>query len=285
MSDKSIEKNWDKIISSKRNFFSLDLNRVWEYRDLIKLFVKRDFISYYKQTIFGPIWYLVQPILSTIMYMVIFGTLANLGTDEIPQILFYFLGTMLWSYFSGNIKDVSNTFTANKSMFSKVFFPRIIAPIASTVGLLIKLGIQFALFIILYLVYIFKGMEVNINWTIFLFPFIIIWISFLSCGIGMIISSITTKYRDLALVLDFLISLWMYATPIVYPLSNLPKSLFIVACINPISAPVELFRAVFFGVSSIPTYAIYSSAISTIIIFLLGILMFNKNEKSFIDVI
>lgn len=276
---------WDKIITAKQGKLTLQLGRVWDYRDLVFLFVKRDFITYYKQTIFGPLWYLVQPVLSSIMYMLIFGSLANLGTDSIPQILFYFSGTMLWTYFSGDLKDVSNVFQANKGMFGKVFFPRMVVPIATTLGLLIKLGVQFVLFVALYIYYLIRGMEVNISWTIVLFPFIIIWLSLLSCGLGMIISAITTKYRDLALVLDFLISLLMYATPVVYPLSEVPESLGVLFCLNPISAPIELFRYCFFGACSIPVWASFFSIIVTVIIFLFGIFMFHRNERTFVDVI
>lgn len=276
---------WDKIITAKQGKLTLQLGRVWDYRDLIVLLVKRDFITYYKQTIFGPLWYLVQPVLSSIMYMLIFGSLANLGTDSIPQILFYFSGTMLWTYFSGNLRDVSNVFQANKGMFGKVFFPRMVVPIATTLGLLIKLGVQFILFVVLYIYYLIRGMEVNISWTIVWFPFIIIWLSLLSCGLGMIISAITTKYRDLALVLDFLISLLMYATPVVYPLSEVPESLGVFFCLNPISAPIELFRYCFFGVCSIPVWASFFSIIVTVIIFLFGIFMFHRNERTFVDVI
>lgn len=276
---------WDKIITPKQGKLSLQLGRVWDYRDLVFLFVKRDFITYYKQTIFGPIWYLVQPLLSTMMYMLIFGSLAQIGTDSIPQILFYFSGTMLWTYFSGNLRDVSNVFQANKGMFGKVFFPRMVVPIASTLGLLIKLGVQFLLFVLLYIYYLVNGAAITVSWSIVLFPLVIIWLSLLSCGLGMIVSSITTKYRDLALVLDFLISLLMYATPVVYPLSEVPANFKVLFCLNPISAPIELFRYCFFGVCSIPVWASCYSFVVTVIVFIFGIYMFNKNERTFVDVI
>lgn len=276
---------WDKIITAKQEKFSLQLKNVWEYRDLIILFVKRDFVTYYKQTIFGPLWYLVQPILSTVMYMVIFGTLAHLGTDSIPQSLFYFSGTMLWTYFSGNLLAVSSVFQNNKGMFGKVFFPRLVMPIASTISLLIKFAVQFALFLAVYLYYCIRGMEIDVSWRIVFFPITVIWLGLLSSGIGMIVSSITTKYRDLALVLDFLVSLLMYATPVVYPLSQTPANLKIIFYLNPISAPIELFRYSFFGICSIPLWASCVSAIVALLICLLGIFMFNKNERTFVDVI
>lgn len=276
---------WDKIITSKQKKFSLQLGNVWEYRDLVVLFVKRDFVTFYKQTIFGPLWYLVQPILSTIMYMVIFGTLAQIGTDSIPQSLFYFSGTMLWTYFSGNLLSVSRVFQDNKGMFGKVFFPRMVVPIASTIGLLIKLGVQFILFMLIYFYYLIRGTEINVSWALLLFPTVILWLGFLSCGLGMIVSSITTKYRDLAMVLDFLISLLMYATPVVYPLSEVAGKFGILFYLNPISAPIELFRYCFFGVCSIPLWACGYSLITTLLVSILGIYMFNRNERTFVDVI
>lgn len=285
MSEKIRSDYWDKTITSDSKLFSLNVKSIWEYRDLVFLLVKRDFITYYKQTVFGPLWYLVQPIMSAVMYMIIFGALAKLGTDGIPQFVFYFSGTMLWTYFSSNLKSVSNTFFQNKDLFGKVFFPRLVAPIATTIGLLIKFGIQFALFILVYIFYVVRGMNVNISWVLLLFPFSIVWLSMLSCGIGMVVSAITTKYRDIAMVLEFLISLWMYATPIVYPLSEVPNSLLILACINPVSAPVEIFRLSFFGVSSVPLWAILCSLIMTAAVFILGLIMFSKNERTFVDVI
>lgn len=280
-----VDNRWDKVITAKQGKMTLQIRRIWEYRDLIYLFIKRDFVTYYKQTIFGPLWYLAQPILSSIMYMLIFGSLAKLGTDSIPQILFYFSGTMLWTYFSGDLREVSNVFQTNKGMFGKVFFPRMVVPIATTLGLLIKFGVQFILFIILYAYYLINGMKVNISWTILLFPIIIVWLIFLGCGLGMIVSAITTKYRDLAMVLDFLISLLMYATPVVYPLSEVSGKLRVLLCLNPVSTPIELFRYCFFGVGSIPDWAIGYSAVVSVIVFMLGIFMFHRNERTFVDVI
>lgn len=276
---------WNKIITPKQKKLWDQLLDVWEYRELIGLFIKRDFVTYYKQTIFGPLWYLVQPILSTIMYSIIFGTVAGLGTDGIPQSLFYFSGAMMWTYFSENVKAVSNTFYANKAIFGKVFFPRLVVPISSSAGLLIKFAIQFSLFLLVYFYFIINGLRVEVSSVSLLFPWIILWICVLSCGFGMIISSITTKYRDLALILDFLISLWMYATPIVYPMSQVPDFLLTLACLNPVSVPMELFRDCFFGICSVPEWAIALSLVLTILIFMLGIVMFNRNERTFVDVI
>lgn len=276
---------WDKIITTKQKKMSTQLKSIWEYRDLIVLLVKRDYVTYYKQTILGPLWYLVQPICSTIMYILVFGTLAQIGTDSIPQPLFYFSGTMLWTYFSGNLINTSNVFFKNKDMFGKVFFPRLVAPIASTISLLVKFGIQFILFLIIYVFYLLKGANITLSFSILLCPFIILWVSLLSGGIGMIISSVTTKYRDIAMVLEFFVSLWVYATPIAYPLSEIPENVRFLFCLNPVSVQVELFRYCFFGTATITTEAVLISLGMTLIFLFLGLKMFNKNERTFIDTI
>lgn len=279
------QQNWTKHISSKEKLIDLRLKQLWEYKDLIGLFVKRDFIIYYKQTILGPLWYLLQPVFSTVMYMLIFGTLAKIGTDGIPQILFYFSGTMLWTYFSSSLVESSKTFSSNKAIFSKVYFPRLTVPIAISIGLIIKLLIQFVLFAVLYVYYFAKGADIVFSFRILLFPVIIIWLGFLGIGIGMIISSITTKYRDLALTIDFLVQLVMYATPVVYPLSEVPESLSWLFFANPVSAPIELFRVCFFGLGSVPLNMALTSAAITALCLFFGLVLFNKNEKTFVDVI
>ena len=283
--NQSVTQTWDKVIKSKSKLIDFKLKQVWEYRDLIGLFVKRDFIVYYKQTILGPLWYLLQPIFSTVMYMLIFGTLAGIGTDDIPQILFYFSGTMLWSYFSESLIKSSKTFSENKTIFGKVYFPRLTVPIANSIGLMIKLLIQLIFFIVLYFFYFVKGAGFVPSCRIIVFPLIIIWLGFFGTGIGMIISSITTKYRDIALTIDFLVQLVMYATPVVYPLSEVPQSLTWLFYANPVSAPIELFRVCFFGVGSVPLKMVIVSIIITIACLFFGLVLFNRNEKSFVDVI
>lgn len=279
------ETKWDKVIRSDSKESFVDLRKIWDYKDLILLFIKRDFIIYYKQTILGPLWYLIQPLLSTMMYMVVFGTLANIGTDSIPQPLFYLSGTMLWTYFSGTITDVSNVFSHNKDIFGKVYFPRMTVPIASMCSLLIKLGIQLVMFFGVYLFYVFNGIDVGASAKILMFPIYVIWVGILGCGLGMLVSAITTKYKDLSLALTFLVSLYMYATPVVYPLSQVPEKWRLFFCINPICAPMELFRYSFFGCSAIPKEAVIYSVVITILIFMFGMRVFTKNEKSFVDVI
>ena len=276
---------WDKTISAKQKPIFSNLKMIWEYRDLVRLFVKRDIIVYYKQTILGPLWYLAQPIFSTIIYLYIFGRVAGLGTGGIPQVLFYFSGTMLWTFFSGNLKAVSDVFIINKAMFGKVFFPRLVVPIASTVSLLIKLGIQLVLFLCIYVYYLLNGYPNMFSANALLFPLSICWLSILSLGMGMIISSVTTKYRDLSLMLDFILQLAMYAAPIVYSFSGVTDPIRTVLLINPVSVPVELFRYSMFGTFTMPSFSVYVSFGMMVIIFVIGMILFSRNERNFVDVI
>lgn len=248
------------------------------------MLIKRDFITYYKQTVLGPIWYLMQPVFSTLIYMIVFGRIAQIGTDSIPQPLFYFSGTMLWTFFSDNLLKVSKVFTNNKDLFGKVYFPRVIVPISNIIVDMIKLGIQFFLFLVLY-VYYFNEMVGFSGIRIILFILPVIWIAAISAGLGMIVSSITTKYRDIAMAMEFVISLLMYATPVVYPVSEVSGELKTLICMNPVSAPMEIFRYVFFGNSSIPAWSVVYSIASTVVILLCGLIIFNQNEQKFIDVI
>ena len=273
------------VITPKRKLLDLQLNRVLKYKNLLFMLVKRDFIVYYKQTILGPLWYLIQPIFSTIMYMIVFGTLAKIGTDSIPQPLFYFSGTMLWTFFMDNIQKTSRVFLNNKDLFGKVYFPRVVVPISNIIGNMIKLVIQFSLFIIIYFYYLINKEIVFSGVKLVLFVVSLIWIAMIAVGFGMIISSITTKYRDIAMALDFILSLLMYATPIVYPISELSGRLEMLICFNPISAPVELFRYAFFGISSIPIWSMVYSSVVTIFVVFFGLVIFNQNEQKFIDVI
>lgn len=276
---------WDIILQPKTKLLDLQIREIIRYRDLVLLFIKRDFTTAYKQTILGPIWYIIQPLFSTIMYTFIFGNLAQIGTDGVPYLLFYFAGTMLWTYFTGTLNSASSIFTTNSGLFGKIYFPRLTVPISTTVGHIIKLGIQFACLLVFYIYYLIVGANVQPSWWILAFPLLVIWIGFLGCGIGMMISALTTKYRDLNQLLSFGISLAMYATPIVYPLSEAPANLAWVFYINPMSAPVELFRIWFYGAGSVPTPMIFLSLGMTAVIFFFGLVLFNRNERTFVDVV
>lgn len=276
---------WDLILEPKNKLLDLKIREIIRYRDLVFMFVKRDFATAYKQTILGPLWYIIQPLVSTIMYTFVFGNLANIGTDGIPYILFYYGGTMLWTYFSSTFTSASSVFTTNSAMFGKVYFPRLTVPISTTIGHIIKLGIQFATLLVFYFYYMFTGSPIKPSWWVLAFPLLIIWIGFLGCGLGMIISALTTKYRDLNQLVTFGISLAMYATPIVYPLSEAPANLEWVFYINPMSAPVELFRIWFYGAGTVPPDMIALSLGMTAFFFFIGLVLFNRNERTFVDVI
>ena len=233
----------------------------------------------------GPLWYVIQPLLSSIMYIFVFGNLAGIGTDGVPSILFYFGGTMLWTFFTGTVLGSSNVFLTNKDVFGKVYFPRLTVPISISAGLVIKLLIQFALLVCIYIYLIIRGVRVFPTWWAFSIPLIIIWIGVLGTSLGLIISSLTTKYRDLKLVVDFGIQLAMYATPVVYPLSEAPKQFFWLFYINPMSAPIETFRICFYGAGYVPLSMLLISLVSTVLLAFLGLVLFTRNERNFVDVI
>ena len=280
------DSQWTKVITAKKRLLDLHLRDVWDYRYLIKMFVKRDFIVTYKQTIIGPIWYLVQPLITAFMYMFVFGKMAKVGTDGVPFILFYFAGTMLWTYFTSCLDSCSKTFSANQNVFGKVYFPRLTSPIATCGFHVIKLAIQCFLLaaIFLYTVFVQK-VKINISWWAFAFPLIILWIGVLGGSLGLIVSSLTTKYRDLNILLTFAIQLGMYATPVVYPLSELPQKFSWLAYANPMCAPIEFFRIAFYGAGHLDASIILTSVGATIILAFFGLILFTRNERNFVDVI
>lgn len=278
--------NWDLILQPKSKFLdSKHIRELIRYRDLVYLFIKRDFTTQYKQTILGPLWYIVQPLVTTVAYTFVFGKLANIGTDSVPYLLFYFGGTMLWTYFTGVLNSAASIFSSNSGIFGKVYFPRLTVPISTTVGNMIKLALQFACLLIFYFYFLIKGAPIHPSWMICLFPLLVLWIGFLGCGLGMIISSLTTKYRDLNQLLGFGLQLAMYATPIVYPLSQAPEKWKWFFYVNPMSAPIELFRIWFYGAGEVPPLMTIISLGVTALCFFFGLILFNKNERTFVDVI
>ncbi|MDR2501150.1 MAG: ABC transporter permease [Treponema sp.] len=276
---------WDSIIVSRRKLLDIRIRELIRYRDLVWLFIKRDFITVYKQTILGPLWYIINPLFSAVTYMFIFGNLARIGTDEIPPLLFYYSGTMLWTYFSKCLTDVSNVFIDNAGLFGKVYFPRLTVPISRVFSNLITLLIQFAALLCFYLWFIIRGAPARPLLGVLALPLIFAWIALLSSGIGMVISALTTKYRDLKQLAGFGLSLAMYATPVVYPLSQAPEKYRPLFYLNPMSAPVELFRLWFYGAGHAPAAMILASASVTLAFFLFGLILFNRNERAFVDVI
>ncbi len=283
MSD-SQNNQWTETIESKHSLFDLNLKEVWRYRDLAYMFVKRDFVSSFKQTILGPVWFFINPIFTTIVYMVVFGNIANLSTDGAPKILFYLAGITLWNYFSSCLTATSNVFTANASIFGKVYFPRLIMPISIVLSNLMRFGVQMILFLIVFFYYLFKG-EVQPNWWILATPFLIILMAIFALGMGMIFSSLTTKYRDLQMLLTFGISLYMYATPVIYPASSLKGIFKTIAFYNPLTGIFECFKYAWLGVGDFNSTMLMISTFLIFAILAVGTVIFNKVEKGFMDTV
>jgi len=277
--------NWSMTITPKRKLFDLNLRELIRYRDLIFLFTKRDFVVQYKQTLLGPAWYLVNAIVSTLMYTFVFGNLAKIGTDGIPHILFYYSGTMLWTFFASCFGDACNLFSNNAGIFGRVYFPRLVMPISRIFIHCIKYMIQFTLFMIIFMYLFFNGTPLLFSYNMFLFPVVILWLAAIGMGAGIIVSSLTTKYKDLQQLVAFALGLAMYATPVVYPLSEIPENFSWLAYANPVCAPIEVFRNFYFGASSVTTPMILASLGITVFLVLTGLILFNQNEKNFIDVI
>ena len=273
------------VIKPKNKLFEVDFKEMWQYRDLFSMFVKRDIITQYKQTILGPAWFFIQPAITTIMYMIVFGGIAGISTDGLPQPMFYLAGIVCWQYFADCLNKTSSTFTANQGIFGKVYFPRLIVPLSTVASGLVRMGIQFLLFIAVYVYYLILGVHIAPNIYILLLPLIILMLAGLSLGFGIIISSMTTKYRDLTILFSFVVSLWMYATPIIYPLSNMsPKRQWIMA-LNPVTSLVETFKYGTMGVGTFSWLQLGYSFVFMIVLLGIGIVVFNKVQRSFMDTV
>src|ERR1035437_10958917 len=271
------------VIKPKNKLFEVDFKEIWQYRDLFTMFVKRDIITQYKQTILGPAWFFIQPIITTIMYMIVFGGIAGIPTDGLPQPMFYVAGIVCWQYFADCLNKTSSTFTTNQNIFGKVYFPRMIVPLSTVATNLVRLGIQFLLFAAVYIYYLILGVHVAPNIYILLLPLIIIILAGLSLGFGIIISSMTTKYRDLTILFTFVVGLWMYATPIIYPLSSMsPKRQWIMA-LNPVTSIVETFKYGTMGVGTFSWGQLGYSFGFMVVLMVIGIVIFNKVQRSFMD--
>jgi lipopolysaccharide transport system permease protein len=272
-------------IKKNTNTFFSDFKEISSYKDLIYLFIKRDFVAYYKQTVLGPIWYMIQPLVNTLIFTIIFGNIAKLPTDELPPFLFYMSGTIMWSYYSTCLANTSNTFIQNRDFFNKVYFPRLVIPISNVIFTIFQFIIQF-LILILFLVYFYyNGLEIQISYKLIYIPLLIFQMAILSIGFGTLIASITFKYRDLIMALTFFIQVWMFCTPIVYPLSLASEEYRNYLILNPMTSVVEVFRDILFNSSSISFFEISISIFITIVIFILGTISFNKAQRSFIDTI
>lgn len=284
--DIASEEHWDLIIQPKGSFLDLNLKEVWKYRDLMWLFVKRDFIAQYKQTILGPLWHVIQPVFTTIMFLLVFGKIASIPTDGINPVLFYMSGVTIWNYFSSCLGSTSNTFVANAGIFGKVYFPRLVIPLSSVLSNIVKFGIQFLLLVIMIAFYAFKGQGFQAGISLLIIPLLVIMMAGLGLGLGIIISSLTTKYRDLSVLIGFAVQLLMYATPVVYPLSFLkgkPYAAWIQW--NPLTPIVEAFRYALFQHGSFNAAGLLYSGAFIIIVLFIGLLTFNKVERSFMDTV
>jgi lipopolysaccharide transport system permease protein len=274
--------DWTLKITPSSGAFDLHLKDIWRYRDLLWLIVRRDFVSFYKQTVLGPLWFFIQPIFTTIIYIVIFSNLAKISTSGAPPAIFYLVGTVAWTYFSDCLTKTSTVFRDNAAIFGKVYFPRLIMPLSIICSNLIKFGVQFLLFVILLIYYIFQH-RVDINSYVLLFPVVILLMAILGLGIGLIITALTTKYRDLAFVVTFGMQLLMYATPVIYPLSAAPAKYRTLIALNPMSGLIETFRYGFLGTGDFYIGAFVYSAFASFILLILGLIVFNKVEKDFVD--
>jgi lipopolysaccharide transport system permease protein len=278
--------NWTTVIKPRNKLLQVNLREIWQYRDLYTLFVKRDIITQYKQTILGPAWFFIQPAFTTIMYMVVFGGIAGISTDGLPQPLFYLAGILCWQYFANCLNKTSNTFLANQGIFGKVYFPRLIVPLSTVTSNLVRLGIQLTLFLAVYAYYVFSGTQVNPNIYILLLPLLIFMLAGLALGFGIIISSMTTKYRDMTILFSFVVSLWMYATPVIYPLSTVTdERIRLAMMINPITSIVETFKYGTLGVGIFDWGMLGYSFGFMIILLAVGIVVFNKVQRSFMDTV
>ncbi|MDH5655978.1 MAG: ABC transporter permease [Spirochaetia bacterium] len=278
-------KEWDLVIKPKSNIFELHLGDLWRYRDLIWLFVKRDLTINYKQTILGPIWFVVQPVIMTLIFTLVFGLFARISTDGVPPFLFYLAGNVVWAYFATCVNETSNTFVSNASIFGKVYFPRLTVPISVVIGTVVKFFVQLGLFIAVYLYFYLNGSDLKITIALLGLPLLILQMGILSLGVGILISSLVTKYRDLTLLMAFGVQIWMYATPVIYPLSMIPEKYVFLYMFNPMASILEWFKYAVFGIGSLRPEFILISWMITLLIFAIGLVMFNKIEKSFMDTV
>jgi lipopolysaccharide transport system permease protein len=277
---------WTLRIRPHTKWWDLHLSDVWAYRDLLWLFVRRDFVSVYKQTVLGPLWFFIQPLLTTIVFTIIFSRVAQISTDGFPAMLFYLAGTTPWNYFATSLTKTSNTFVANASIFGKVYFPRLIVPLSIVASTIIQFGIQFLLFLGFLVYFLVIGADISPHWWLIpiLTPALILLMAALGLGAGIIVSSLTTKYRDFTFLIAFGVQLMMYATPVIFPMSAIPEEWRWLIALNPMSAPIEAFRAVFLG-GPIPWHALATSTAMTTVLLLFGVVLFNKVEKSFMDTV
>ena len=279
-------KDWDLVIQPRKKLLDIDFKGIWQYRDLFRMFVKRDIITVYKQTILGPLWFFFQPVFTTVMYMFVFATLAGISTGGIPQALFYMSGTLLWNYFNACFTTGQNTFTGNQGIFSKVYFPRLVAPLAGITSGFIKALIQTLPLIVVYIYYVLDGEPIHLTWEFLLTPVLFVLIALMGLGCGLIISALTVRYRDLNNLVTFGLQLWMYSTPVIYPVSiSGDRTLTAFLKGNPLQGIFTDFRYMLTGIGEMDWWGLLYSFFFTIVILFLGIIIFNRQERTFMDTI
>lgn len=281
------EEKWTTEIKPKSSLLSVDFREIWQYRDLYRMFVKRDIVTWYKQTILGPLWFFIQPLMTTIMFMVVFGGIAKISTDGLPQPLFYLAGICLWNYFAECLNQTSKVFIDNANVFGKVYFPRLVVPMATVTSNLVRLAIQMGLFLVVFGYYqLFTDVSIHTNLYALLTPVLILLLAGLGLGFGILFSSLTTKYRDLVFLLTFIVQLWMYATPVIYPLSTIDNpNLKLLMQANPVTSIIETFKFGMLGVGEFSWAALGYSAGFMVVLLALGIIVFNRIQRTFMDTV
>ena len=277
--------NWTLTICPVSGWFDIHLGELWRYRDLIMLFVRRDFVAIYKQTILGPLWYLIQPIMTTLIFTVIFGKVAKIPTDGLPQVMFHLSGVVAWRYFADCLEKTSNTFVSNAHIFGKVYFPRLTVPLSVVISNLIAFAIQLLLFAGFWVYFYSEGTSIQLQYAALFLPLLTLQMAFLGLGCGIIISSLTTKYRDLTQLVGFGVQLWMYATPVVYPSSIIPEKYQWLMALNPMASIIETFRYAFLGTGTVNVSHVVTSVVMTLVILFVGVVLFSRIEKSFMDTV
>lgn len=283
--EKIEEEEWDLEVTPERGLFELPLKDIWHFRDLLVLMVRRDVVSFYKQTILGPLWFFIQPVFTTLVFVFVFGNLAGLSTDGLPQFLFYLAGITAWNYFADCLIKTSTVFRDNAQLFGKVYFPRLVVPISLVTGNLIRFGVQFLLFMGVWVYFYLQGAEIYLTWAAMLFPLLVVLMAFLGLGLGLMITAMTTKYRDLAFLVNFGVQLLMYATTVIYPLSSAPEKYRHLVALNPMTGIIETFRYAFLGEGMFSWSLLGYSTFVAIVAMILGIIIFNKTEQNFIDTV
>ncbi|MFM8657781.1 MAG: ABC transporter permease [Chthoniobacterales bacterium] len=283
-----VSADYEIVIKPTKGWFKLNLADVWRYRDLVSLLVHRDFVSKYKQTVLGPLWFVIQPLLMTVVFTVIFGKVAQIPTDGLPPMLFYLCGLLGWGYFAQTFQATAGTLTGNAGMFGKVYFPRLVVPIATIISGFIAFAIQLATFLcfwVYFKLFTEAGSTLHMGWDLLWFPLVMIQVSLLSLGVGLWLTSLTAKYRDFTFIIGFIVQIWMYATPVIYPLSRIPEEWRWAAVINPMTMPVEAIKRIFLGQGVVEPAYVAVSVVMTIVLLLSGIVVFNKVEKTFVDTV